>query len=240
MWKNENVERALFKWNKWRSSIIGYWSVEMDNFTTLSLNTIRKKTNNVLSELGFPVCVLFELYWISCILSDYVIDDRNTYKNIVLSCWLASLYAEVLSKVCYKISSGDRVYPPKIWNEKDVVFQGGKIFGGEPPKVILESLRSPNDKEQWIYLPPKHELHKLLNTMKGRPPARRKPGKYAIYSDRLAVKCAVLKDIDGKTFVEIAEQLGLKISQPYISRQSDLARHLVARGRNLLINVDTC
>jgi len=238
MWNNENVERALFKWNKWQSSIIGYWGADTEYFTGLALNKIREKVNNVLIELGFPVCVLFELYWISCVLSDYVIDDRNTYKNIVLSNWLSSLYIDVLSKVYYKIPNGDRVYPPEIWTDKDVAFQGRKVYGGDPPEVILESLRSPNDKEQWIYLPAQHELHKLLNLMKGRPPVHRKPGKYAIYSDRLAVKCAVLKDKHGMTFVEIASQLGLPISRPYISRQSDLARHLVKRGRNWLQSIN--
>jgi len=234
MWKNENVERALFKWDKWRSSIVGQWSVDTEYFTNLSLDQTRKKANDILGEMGFPACVLFELYWVSCITSDYVIDDQNTFQNIILSDWLATLYAEALSEVNYKISSGDRVYPPKLWSEKDVIFQGRKLYGGDPPSDILEWFRTPNEKEQWIYLPPQHELLESFSSMKGRPPTRRKRGKYAVYSDKLAVKCAVLKDKNGMTYVDIAKNLGLPISKPFESRQSDLARHLVKRGEKLI------
>ena len=56
------------------------------------------------------------------------------------------------------------------------------------------------------------------------------------YGDRLAVKCAAFKDL-GKTYLEVARQYGLPIQERhhyYESAQSDLAIHLVGRGRKLL------
>jgi hypothetical protein len=54
------------------------------------------------------------------------------------------------------------------------------------------------------------------------------------YSDRLAVKCAALRDGFGKTYVEVAEEMALPVRKYFFTRQSDIARRLVNRGRRLL------
>jgi hypothetical protein len=46
-------------------------------------------------------------------------------------------------------------------------------------------------------------------------------------------KCAAFKD-SGMSYVEIAKQLKLPVTTPELSEQSDVARHLVRRGRTLL------
>ena len=54
------------------------------------------------------------------------------------------------------------------------------------------------------------------------------------YCDTLAVRCAALRDSFGKTYVEVAEEMALPVTTYFFSRQSDVARRLVYRGRRLL------
>lgn len=73
----------------------------------------------------------------------------------------------------------------------------------------------------------------MLKDIRGRPGIRGKRGHIPRYPDRLAVQCAALKD-GGMSYVEIAERFHLPVTTPIFSDQSDVARHLVRRGRKLL------
>ncbi|MBM4463612.1 MAG: hypothetical protein FJ012_09860 [Chloroflexi bacterium] len=90
-------------------------------------------------------------------------------------------------------------------------------------------------REPRVLLPSDHDFCSILRGLRGRPRKRRgKAGRAPLYSDRLAVKCAVAKG--DMTYTEIARRFGLNttIKRPFLSEQSDTVRHLVQRGAKLL------
>lgn len=69
--------------------------------------------------------------------------------------------------------------------------------------------------------------------MKGRPPTRGKIGALPHYSDRLAVKCAALKNT-GITYSNIGEQIKSELADVQVvqGNQADIAQYLVGRGKS--------
>ena len=225
MWMYEPVERALFSWSKWRHSIIKQWSNLEAEFENFDLARLKLTAKTALDILNFPSSTWLQLYWICCVASDYSLDYEDSFSNIVVPKWLPLPFD---SSVSLKIKPGDRMLPPAIYTKADL-----KQLGSWLLSVDTEKLARPMN---WmgLALSPTHELYHFLGKQRGRPKKPSKMGKHRRYSDRLSVKCATLKDECRMTYVEIAEKMGLPITTPIFSRQSDVCRGLVKRGKRLV------
>lgn len=235
MWKPKNVERALFTWGKWRQSIISQWLNPEKDLEEFTLKQLRGKVRQELRTLGLPTSTWLELYWICCTVSEYNLDDWNTFNNIVVPAWLLSRYERIMGfdNLYWLRNPISRVYPPEIWDEGDVDYMTRRVTGKQD--IDERDRIYPWEEWPWIFLPSRYELYEFLNKLKGRPREKsRKPGNRPSYPDSLAVKCAVLNEKHDMTHVEIAIKFGLPITKPYDSRQSDIVRHLVDRGRKLI------
>ncbi len=236
MWKPEEVERALLRWGKWRQSIISQWLELEEDLEKLTLAQLMGKVRKELRKIGMPVnSIWLQLYWICCVVSEYNFDDWNTFNNIVAPAWLLSTYDPIMEfSKWYQRTPISLVHPPEIRDEAYVDQVTRRATGRSN---IDESDRiCPWPKWESMFVLSHHELYEVLKKLKGRPrKTSPKSGRRPFYSDHLVIKCAVLKDKFEMTYVEIATKFGLPITTPIFSRQSDLARHLVARGRELLI-----
>jgi hypothetical protein len=220
MWQPQTVELALFRWHKWRNSIVKNWEEwgeELDN----TRKVLELVANRELERMGFPALTILKIYWISCLGSNYNFDYPITYAKIVTS------FGSPINGM--KINPGVRVYPPAVINDKDLKFESEQL--GFPVNE-LQSLYSESSSYKML-LQKDHELVNVLNRMRGRPRLHGKRGSIPLYPDRLAVQCATLKD-KGMSYVEIAEKLHLRITTPYSSKQSDTTTYLVHKGRKLL------
>lgn len=219
-------------WGKWRGSIIEEWGLSRDNLAGLTLKQVRQKVGATIQSMGLPRCLWLEIYWVCCVASDYVIDDSATYKNIVRTEWLTSLYAPAFPD--WEVPAGKRAYPPSILDEEDIDYELRRLLGGHtPPGEVAARHRHISECSFRIFLPAHHELYEVLGRLKGRPRLRRKPGKPPVHSDRIAVRCAALKS-SGMTYVQIAKKLELPFYKYFFSYQSDPVRWLVKRGRELM------
>jgi hypothetical protein len=216
MWRPNTVERALFRWKKWRNSIIKHWAV-----WKYDKDWLEKVVSQELGELGLPASSLLEIYWISCLTSDYNLDYTTTYARIVTPTGL--------KKGGFEVNPGIKIYPPQVIREEDVKFESSQYGIPRDALIRLYSYAS-SDR---LLLKSDHELLGVLKDLRGRPGIRGKQGPIPHYHDRLAVQCAALKD-RGMSYVEIAKRLGLPVTRRYSSYQSDVVRHLVRRGRKLL------
>ncbi|MBA7631414.1 hypothetical protein ES703_38945 [subsurface metagenome] len=230
MWQSRNVERALFSWPKWRQSIVAQWTNLSSNLEKLDVGQLRRLVSGELNTLSFPSSLWLEIYWICCVTCDYNQDNPTTFENMAIPDWLPALYNPLLWH--YKIESGMRPLLPPIQNEKDIAFQVKQIFG---PNFTDITRFYPGEQAWAMFLPSGHELYEILSKFKGRPKISKGHGKASSLSDRLAVRCATLKDDCRKTYVEIARQCGLSVTRPYDSWQSDETRHLVNRGREVIM-----
>jgi hypothetical protein len=225
MWQPEQVERALFRWSKWRCSLIHQWASETD-LHKLSLNDVRSRARAELQKLGFEGPMM-AVYWICSVASECNLDYEASFTKILIPSWFPLRFDRRLLR-WYSLKPGVRVYPPRLLTKKD-----------------MDRLRRQSGLDAGVYistgttrmlLPPDHEFYSIIGAMKGRPRKRSKPGRPPSYPDRLAVKCAVLKTPD-KTYVQIAKQLGLPVTDGELhelSKRSDVVRHLVSRGRKLI------
>lgn len=216
MWQQNTAERALFQWRKWRNSIIRNWAG-----WKYDKDCLEKVVSQELKELGFPASFLLEMYWMSCLTSDYNLDYPATYSRIVTPAGL--------KKGGYEINQGIKIYPPQVIKEEDLKFVSRQYGFSRDTLISLYSDYSSNR----LLLKSDHELFSVLKDTRGRPVIRGKQGPIPRYHDRLAVQCAALKDA-GMSCVEIAKRFHLPVTRRYSSDQSDVARHLVDRGRKLL------
>jgi hypothetical protein len=216
MWQPNTVERALFQWRKWRDSIIRNWAGEQ-----YDEDCPKKVVSQELKELGFPASFPLEIYWISCLTSDYNLSYPATYARIVTP--------GGLKKEGYEIKQGMRIYPPQIINEEDLKFLSRQYGFSRDTLIRIYSDYSSNR----LLLISGHELLGVLKDIRGRPRIRGKRGPIPSYPDRLAVQCATLRD-SGMGYVEIAQRFHLPVTRPNFSDQSDVTRYLVRRGRKLL------
>lgn len=238
MWQPKSVERALLRWQKWRRSIISYWAESGNDLNGLPSNHIRDEAKEETQKLGFPRSLFLEFYWICCIASDFNLDYAVTYDNIVIPQWLpvppkppsAFYYRRCVVK--NELKPGLRIYPPPVVGDSDIDFF--VYQDGYEAAAFFRELYYPKENDYGMFLPIGHELWSVLNQIKGRPKLSHKSGAVPTYSDRLAVKCATLYDAHNKGYVEIADKLQLPTKTYFFTRQSDLVRHLVRRGRKLI------
>jgi len=266
----EKVERALFQWDGWRHSIIYSWIHDIlsepegaageSEPATKPMEAVKLAARREMQRLGFPGSLWLDLYWICCIASDYSLDDTSSFENIVIPDWLPLPFDEAMQ--AYQLRPRMRSYPPAVCDEADILFEVRHY--GRPRVVVRLNFfrRIPltefyGEHERKLLLSPDHELWDVLKKMRGRPKKRTHQGRRPFYSDRLAVRCAVLKDQFKETYVEIANELDLPVRKPspsipvtkpdhdypgvasydrdyYPTEQSTTARHLVARGRKLI------
>ncbi len=225
MWMYAQLERALFSWSKWQHSLIKQWTNLEAEFENFDLERLKLTAKTELDLLGFPSSTWLQLYWVCCVDSDYSLDYEDSFSNIVVPNWLPLPFD---SSVSLNIKPGERMLPPVIYTKADVRQQGSWLLVLDPEKLAKAM--------NWIglALPPTHELYHILEKQRGRPGKPSKIGKHRRYSDRLSVKCATLKDEHGMTYVEIAEKMELPVTTPIFSRQSDVCRGLVSRGKKII------
>lgn len=260
MWTGKRVEQALFHWGKWRRSLVLQWlDVDID-WELLSQSQLRSKSTNELRALELLPCIQLQVYWICCIISDYSFDDSSPYREIRMPNWLWSRYRSVVKDYGIDLRhASNRVYPPEVWTEDDGItgvdvdkFDYSQVHLYHPQDIqydtnipaVLQNRDKPEAFHAWetydtISLSSSHELYGILKGLKGRPQEHRKRrGRKAHYSDRLAVRCALLKDKKGMADYEIALKFNLPTKRYYSSNQSDTVRHLVEKGRRLLESVE--
>lgn len=220
MWQSSTVERALFKWNKWRSSILVGW-VEWDDKVTEKENIDELEVDKALFEMKLPDLELLRVYWIACLKSKYNFNYPKSFCNIMIKA--GQHFGD------FEINQGSRIYPPQVVTKGDLEFEARKRgLDFETLKQLCSGSYSPN-----LLLPSEHDLLILLGKMKGRPTTHIKRGPLPWYPDRLAVRCASLRK-SGLSYVEIATKLELPITRPWSSNQSDVALYLTTRGNRLL------
>lgn len=222
MWQPKEVERALFRWGKWRGSLISQWMRTEIEPSQLSPDKLRLVAKRKLRKLGLAG-VGIEVYWICSLVSNLNFDHEASFHKIVIPYWLQ--WWPLPYHHPLKLKPGLRIYPPWLMSDNDMDFarhQYGLESRFFKPRGLISML-----------LPLDHELFSILKTLRGRPRKRSKPGKPPKYPDCLAVKCTILKD-SGKTYVQIGEKFGFKVDRPFLSRKCDTARHLVNRGRRLI------
>jgi hypothetical protein len=222
MWNPKKVEQALFYWGEWRCSLIDRWMRTEDKLSELSPDKLRFYVKRRLSKLGLAGTGI-EVYWICSLVSDLNLDNSASFNKIVIPYWLK--WWPVPYKDPLRLNPADRMYPPWLVSEKEIDF-AERQYGSESRFLKPAGLTS-------MFLSPNHELFSVIETLRGRPRKRQKPGKLPRYPDRLAVKCAVLR-IRGLTYVAIAKKFNLPVTKPELSEQSDVARHLISRGYKLV------
>lgn len=240
MWQQKTVERALFKWNKWRCSIINIWANSDNNLEKLCQEELNKKVSNELSILKLPSSVFLKIYWICSVTSDYNLDYEKSFNNIIVPSWLPipdnlepSVFVHVFKKIPYTltITSGDRLYPPFIISQKDIEFAVSQVEEG----YIFGDAYYPTENQDAMILPENHELKLILNTLKGRPGNQGHIGVPPYYSDRLAVKCAALNN-SGMKDLKIGEIIEPELDEDkkWSILPKDIVHHLIVRGYSLL------
>jgi hypothetical protein len=238
MWQPKKVERALFKWQKWRRSLIIQWAKTTNTFEELPLDQRNGVAKLEMQQIGFPSSLFLEIYWICCISSSYNLDYPTTYENIVIPPWLPlppgrrPVRYYLKAPFGKKMKPGLRIHPPSVVGESDIDFF--TYQDGYEAARFYRGIYYPKENDYWIFLSTDHPFRTVLNQLKGRPKLSGKSGRIPSYSDRLAVKCAALFDDSKMTYVKIAHKFGLPITSYYESSQSGTVRHLVSRGKKLI------
>jgi hypothetical protein len=199
----------------------------------LSPSELRDTAEKEIESLGFRPSLLFEIYWSSCVDSDYCMFDPTTFNNILVPRYLPPVYEPLVR--FGKLIADERAYPPKMYSYNEVL-----SFDLSRLQHELEGMgRHQRDTfAEFSFLPSGHALYKVLGRYRGRLRMSHHRGRPPKYPDRLAVHCAVMKH-EGRKYTDVAKELGLPITKPNLSRQSDVARHLVERGQALIEKLGT-
>ena len=222
MWQPRQVEQALFRWGKWRCLLLDQWVRPEAKLIELSPDKLKLGVKRRLRKIGLAG-VRIEVYWICSLVSDLNLDNSASFDKIVIPDWLQwwpLAYQDPLS-----LKPGARMHPPWLVSENDIDF-AKRQYGADSRFLKPAGLT-------FMLLSPDHELYSVIEPLRGRPRKRHKPGRPLRYPDHLAVKCAVLRT-QRLTYVEIAKRLGLPVTKPELSEQSDVVRHLISRGNKLI------
>jgi len=230
MWQSKTVERALFKWNKWRQSLVRVWASYDPGSNELASARLKELANTVVKGFGLPNSAILELYWACCVTSRCNIDYEASFDRIVISEAVELPFDPSISDLLVEL--GIRACPPLLISEKDVVFHC-RQYGLDFRPSLHHYKFSPARGDDLVFLDKDHELYPIISKLRGRPSKRKKVGRLPNHSDHLAIRCAALKQ-SGLTYVEIADKLGLKVRSYYFSSQSGVVRSLVLRGRELI------
>ena len=163
MWQPKRVELALFRWPKWRQSIIDQWVKSRGVINELSYDDLRDKAREEVQKLGFSSSLFLETYWVCCIASNCSLDYPVTYDKIVIPDWL-SLPPESLGRhlrrpreLKQELKAGLRIYPPPIVGERDIDYFGYQ--DGYEMAAFFRELYYPRENDYWMSIPAGHELY---------------------------------------------------------------------------------
>ncbi len=221
MWTCKTVERALFRWGKWRCSLIKEW-IESEKHCQFLPDELNLSAKSEIEKLGLE-SIGFTFYWACCLTSDVNLDYQASFVTIKVPTWWTPEFNEAFSVYG---SLGQRVAPPNFRNERDRHFFLQQM-GIEP---FL-------DGRGYVFLASSHQLNTVLGELKGRPRKKGRVGRVPIYSDRLAVRCAALKKY-GNSLLQIPNLVDLP-EKFYIGGQDpDFIRHLINRGNRLVVEYE--
>jgi hypothetical protein len=249
---SKRVEIALFQWFDWKRSIGRQWikiDVDLEKY---SLGQLRNMAIDRLCALGLQPLIQFQIYWLCCVVSDYRLKDPKSYENICIPPWLHSKFEKVMDLALLPQDNNNilpftinsRVVPPELYTAPEGM---PHVIFSEVERDVFPVSFKDNDKDvaRWwekgtgLSLDSQHELYWILKSHKGRPRERRaEKGTPAKFPDRLAITCAVLRDSKQMTIANIARKLNLVVTHPDFSDRSDITRHLISRGRNLLTSLE--
>lgn len=203
------------------------------DWAKLPAEEVRDTATGEIVTLGFFHCRLFEIYWLSCIVSDYCISDPTTFSNIVVPSLLTPIYEPLVG--IDKSITGKRAYPPKMYSESEAKLLDLSVLqleiegmGRNHPALFVER----------TILPSEHELNEVLRRYRGRLKTSHQRGRPRKSSDRKAVYCAKMMN-EGQTNTEISRKVGLPRKMFDNYWQSNAARYLVKRGQLLIESLDT-
>jgi len=235
--KARSLEKVLHQWEPWLTAV-----QDARQETSLDSDAWWDYAKTTMKSLGFPSKPLLRLYFLSCVLSKYEIKGTYHFTNIRLPSILFDKFDSFSTcmgpavwrfinvdrfmrirpiRLCPDLMSmRERPLPPAVWNEGDVEFalEWESHYAGNP----CESLRK--------YYSPFFMMlalgHPILEV--GRNVKRRT-------DDALAILCAEMKDIEGKTYAEIAKRFGWALQEDSYGKptRSSTARRYVRRGRKI-------
>lgn len=218
MWDTEQVGRALFRWEKWRASLVRQW-MRKTPLSKISLKDLKTTARTALHELGLKGPII-ECYWICAVDTVRNLDDV-AFEEVFMPEWFPKRYDHRMKQ--FYLNQRHRFYPPVIITEMDLL----KLKSYNPQVYHKLEIRE-------MTLTQHHPLYTILG-MKGRPKKQSAIGRPSEYSDHCAVVCAAHKR-QGLTYVEIAKKFKLPIIKNRETgyKQSESARNLVERGKKLI------
>lgn len=170
--------RALHCWDRWLYSVTYGRKVLRFRQSYPSLEEMRNVSKKALTEMGFPSCTIFELYWLCCVFADYETPDGFKFDNLVLPDWFPFPFGFKLDKdLDFK---GKRIDPPEVWNEADRKFW----FARDPmlrclsPKDRAARFENYPDRDSILVLPADHTVRKYVK--RGRPITTKSDGETPI------------------------------------------------------------
>lgn len=244
---SEKVERALFAWPKWRSSLIHYWMSETEwpksSLEVLSLENLRATASAALQELGLESQGnVMARYWICAVASDCNLEYESSFENIIIPLWFPKRFDYRLLRYGLGPFGTRRRLFSHAWLKAHVQMQDNRVY---PPMLVterdMELLRRQSHLGPAVYiptgitrmlLPAGHELYSVIEGLNRRRREQNKIGRPPDYSDRLAVQCAMLNGQIGE--IGIAKKFNLPTETPYFSKRSSTVRRLVKRGKQLI------
>ena len=161
-------ERALHRWDRWLDSIGDGQAAFRLSQGYPSLEHMRNIAKKALTELGFPSCTVFELYWLCCVFADYETIRGFKFENLILPDWFPLPIG--IDDVMGLDFKGKRIIPPEIWYETDKKFWFDRdpILRCLSPKDKAARFQNyPEDKDFILVLPADHPVRKFVDM--GRP-----------------------------------------------------------------------
>lgn len=174
-------ERALHCWKKWPKSVTYGRKVLRFRQTHPSLEEMRNVANRVLTEMRFPPCTIFGLYWLCCVFADYKAPDGFNFHKLVLPDWFPFPCGFKWDKFGFSSDKdldfkGERIDPPEVWNEADRKFWFARnpVVRCLSPKDRVARFENYPDRDFVLVLPADHPVREYVK--RGRPITTKEDG----------------------------------------------------------------
>ncbi|MFC1902537.1 hypothetical protein ACFLX4_00505 [Chloroflexota bacterium] len=221
MWRFKKIEPTLFRWGKWRCSLIREW-IKSEKYYQIPPDELNLLAKSKMERLALE-SIGFTFYWACCLTSDCNLDYEASFAKIIVPPWWTPEFNRAFS--VYALP-GQRVFPPNLTNERDRNFFH-RQYGMTPF----------SDGRGYVFLSSSHELNVVLDELKGRPRKRGRVGRGLIYSDRLAVRCAALRKFKNSP-LQISKLVDLPEEVYLEGREPDVVRQLLNRGNRLIMEFE--
>ncbi len=165
--KPKTFERALHRWKPWLDSIASGRGVLRTQQSPPPLLVMREVAQKTLSELDFPPCTIFELYWLCCVYTDYDTKENFKFDKLILPDWFPVPFG--FKGVYHYEFKRKRIFPPNVWNESDRLFwfERDHIVRISSKENREEYFQDFPDKDFILMLSAGHPIHTFVE--KGRP-----------------------------------------------------------------------